>query len=75
MHISAIDISLISNQLISKVNYQAVNCSKKWTNEFVFTTMRRVFVHFSEETKKTFQNYQTFSKKCFDSQFQKSKFW
>ena len=44
-------------QLISKAYYQAVNSSKKPTKEFVFTTMRRVFVHFLEEiedTKKTF---------------------
>ena len=31
-------------QLISKANCQAVNSSKKRTNEFVFTNMRRVFV-------------------------------
>ena len=36
-------------QLISKANCQAVNSSKKRTNEFVFTTMRRVFVRFLEE--------------------------
>ena len=33
--------------------------SKKWTNEFDFTTMRLVFVHFLEkieDTKKTFGN-------------------
>ena len=50
-------------QLISKANRQAVNSSKKRTNEFVFTTMRRVFVRFSEEiedTQKTFRNYLTF---------------
>jgi hypothetical protein len=44
-------------QLISKANCQAVNSSKKRTNEFVFTTMRRVFVWFLEEiedTKKAF---------------------
>ena len=44
-------------QLISKANCQAVNSSKKRTNEFVFTTMRHVFVRFLEEiedTKKTF---------------------
>ena len=54
-------------QLILKANCQAVNSSKnKQTNEFVFTTMRRVFVHFFEEnedtkktTKKTFRNYLT----------------
>ena len=36
----------------------AVNSSKKRTNEFVFTTMRRVFVSFLEEiedTKKAFR--------------------
>ena len=52
-------------QLISKANCQAVNSSKKWTNEFIFTTMRRFFVCFLEEievTKKTFQNHLTFSK-------------
>ena len=50
-------------QLISKANYQAVNSSKKQTNEFIFTTMQRVFVRFLEEiedTKKTFRNYLTF---------------
>ena len=43
-----------------------MNSSKKWTNEFVFTPMRHVFVHFLEEiedTKKTFWNYLTFT--CF----------
>ena len=46
-------------QLISKANCQAVNSSKKRTNEFVFTTMRRVFVRFLVEievNKKTFRN-------------------
>ena len=33
-------------QLISKANCQAMNFSKKWTNEFVFTTLRRTFVRF-----------------------------
>ena len=36
-------------QLISKANCQAMNSSKKRTNELVFTTMRRVFVRFLEE--------------------------
>ena len=45
-----------------------MNSSKKQTNEFVFTTMRRrrVFVRFSEEiedTKKTSGNYLTFIRK------------
>jgi hypothetical protein len=33
----------------SKANCQAVNSSKKQMNEFIFTSMRRVFVRFSEE--------------------------
>ena len=33
-------------QLISKANCQAEDSSKKQTNEFVFTSMRRVFVRF-----------------------------
>ena len=48
---------LTKGQLISKANCQAVNSSKKQTNEFVFTTMRHVFVRFLEEiedTQKTF---------------------
>ena len=50
---------VVKGQLISKANCQAVNSSKKRTNEFVFTTMRRVFVRFLEEievNKKTFRN-------------------
>ena len=49
----------IKGQLISKANCQAMNSSKKRTNEFVFTIMQHVFVCFLEEievTKKTFQN-------------------
>ena len=51
-------------QLISKANCQAEDSSKKRTNEFVFTSMRRVFVRFFEESsarRKTFQDYLTFS--------------
>ena len=47
-----------------KVNCQAMNSSIKRMNEYVFTTMRRVFVRFLEEiedTQKTFRNYLTFS--------------
>ena len=50
-------------QLISKANCQAVNSSKKQTNEFIFTSMQRVFVHILEEiedSKKTFRNHLTF---------------
>jgi hypothetical protein len=36
-------------QLISKANCRAMNSSKKQKNEFVITTMRRVFVRFLEE--------------------------
>ena len=46
-------------QLISKANCKAVNSSEKQTNEFVFTTMWRVFVRFLEEiedTKNAFRN-------------------
>ena len=38
-------------QLISKANCQAMNSSKKQTNEFIFTTMRRIFLYFLEEVK------------------------
>ena len=45
-------------QLIPKANCQPMNSSKKRMNEFVFTTMRCVFVLFLEEiedTKKPFE--------------------
>jgi hypothetical protein len=45
------------DQIISKANCQAVNCSKKQMNEFIFNSMRRVFVRFLEEiedSKKAF---------------------
>ena len=61
-------------QLISKANCQAVNSSKKRMNEFVFTTMRRVFVRFLEEiedTKKTFRNYLTFNMQNSDTLLRK----
>ena len=54
---------MAKGQLILKANYQAINSSKKGTNEFGFTTMQRVLVRFLEEiedTKKTFQNSLTF---------------
>ena len=50
---------IAKGQLISKANCQAVNFSKKRTNESVSTTMRRVFVRCLEEiedTKKAFRN-------------------
>ena len=52
-------INYTKGQLISKANCQAVNSSKKRMNEFVFTTIRRVFVRFLEEiedTKNAFRN-------------------
>ena len=55
---------LSKGQLISKSNCQAMNSSKKQTNQFVFTTMRCIFVPFLEEIEgiqKTFRNYLTFS--------------
>ena len=48
---------LDKGQLISKANCQAVISSKKRTNDFVFISMRRVFVRFLEEiedSKKAF---------------------
>ena len=45
-------------QLISKTNCQAEDSSKKRTNEFVFTSMQRVFVRFLGESlarKKRFE--------------------
>ena len=57
--ISTLYLTVTKGQLIPKANYQAVNSSKKWSSEFIFTTMRRVFVRFLEEiedTKETFQN-------------------
>ena len=42
---------MAKGQIISKANCQAVDSSKKQTNEFVFTTMRCVFVCFLEEKK------------------------
>ena len=50
----------IKGQLISKANCQAEDSSKKRTNEFVFTSMRRVFVRFLEESsarQKTFPRF------------------
>ena len=46
------------DQVISKANCEAVNSSKKPTNEFFFTSMRPIFVCFFgeiEDTKKAFR--------------------
>ena len=54
---------LFKGQLISKRNSQAEDSPKKRTNEFVFTSMRRVFVRFlgkSSARKKSFRDYLTF---------------
>ena len=40
----------LKGQLISKANCQAEDSPKKRTNEFVFTSMRRVFVRFLGES-------------------------
>ena len=40
----------IKGQLILKTNCQAEDSPKKRTNEFVFTTVRRVFVRFLGES-------------------------
>ena len=39
-------LEMPKGQLISKANCQAVNSSKKRTNEFVSTSIRRVFIRF-----------------------------
>ena len=63
------------SQLISKTNCQAEDSFEKRMNEFVFTSMRRVFVRFLEESsarKKTFRDYLTFRHQmCFDRQRQR----
>ena len=56
------NVKLLSNFL--KANCQAVDSSKKQKNEFVFTSMQRVFIRFLEEIedfKKTFRNHLTFT--------------
>ena len=56
---------LLKGHLISKTNCRAKDSSKQRTNEFVFTSMRRVFVRFLEESsarKKTIRDYLTFRK-------------
>ena len=52
----------LKGQLISKRNSQAEDSPKKRTNNFVFTSMRRVFVGFLGESlarKKSFRDYLT----------------
>ena len=70
-------VSNCKGQLISKANCKAINSFKKETNEFIFTTMRCVFVRFweeIEETKKTFRNYLTFTRVEFITGFTKAHF-
>ena len=47
-----------NGQLISKANCQAVNSSKKRTNEFIFTTMQHVFVRFLKKLKSTKRHFE-----------------
>ena len=59
---SLISKHVSKGQITSKANCQDRNSSKKQRNEFVFTSMRRIFVCFFEEievTKNTFWNYRT----------------
>ena len=65
MHKRLPEIYYAKGQLISKTNCRAKDSSKKRTNEFVFTSIRRVFVRFLEESsarKKTFRDYLTFKR-------------
>ena len=58
-------ISCTKGQLISKANCQAVNSSKKRTNEFIFTMYATCFRSFFWRIlgqKKMFRDYLTFSK-------------
>ena len=58
-------MKLAKGQLISKANCQAEDSSKKRTNEFVFTSVRRVFIRFLEESlarKKPSRDYLTVNK-------------
>ena len=60
-------------QLVSKANCRAMNSSKKRTNEFIYISMRRVFVRFLEQiedSKKAFRNYLTFNFHKFSAQKQ-----
>ena len=61
---SGLNFCKFKGQLISKRNGQAEDSPKKRTNEFVFTSMRRVFVRFLGESsarKKSFRDYLTFT--------------
>ena len=52
------DLASGKGQLISKTNLQAEDSPKKRTNEFVFTSIQRVFVRFlgeSSASKKPFE--------------------
>ena len=51
-------LDCFKGQIISKANCQAVNSSKKRTNEFVFTNMGRVFVCFLEEIGDTKRHFE-----------------
>ena len=61
---TSIIIDYVKGHLISKANSQAEDSPKKRTNEFVFTSMRHVFVRFLGESSartKKFRDYLTFS--------------
>ena len=49
---------LFIGQLISEANCQAKNSSKKWTNEFIYDSMRLVFVRFLEEIEGTKRHFE-----------------
>ena len=51
---------MTKGQLISKANCQAEDSSKKQTNEFVFTSMWRVFVRFLEESSARKKRFEIF---------------
>ena len=49
-------IDFTKGQLISKANCEAMNASKKRTNEFVFSCVFVRFLEEIEDTKKVFRN-------------------
>ena len=76
--ICMIDIYSFKGQLISKTNRQTMDSPKKRTNEFVFTSMRRVFVRFLGESLGLticFRNYLTFKNRKFGKDPKSDRNW
>ena len=50
LNFDLLNLKFPKGQLISKTNCQTKDSPKKGTNEFIFTSMRCVFVHFLGES-------------------------